>query len=191
MAWASEPAAISDTQITMTATTAIDATSPPVEYYFTNVTDASHNSGWQSSPTYTDTGLSSNTTYTYNVKVRDSASPVPNVTTASSNASATTLAVADNNPPTPNPMTWASAPAAISDTQIIMTATTATDAQGVQYKFLNKTDPSHNSAWQDSSTYTDVGLTPDTNYGYTVKARDKALVPNLTAESTEANAVTF
>jgi hypothetical protein len=191
MAWASAPAAISDTQITMTATTATDATSPPVEYFFTNVTDTGHDSGWQTSPTWTDGGLYSNTTYTYNVMARDSAAPVPNVTTASADANATTHAVADTTCPDPNPPGWASRPAALSDTQITMTATTETDAQGpVQYYFRNKTVTGHNSGWQNSPTFTDIGLTPDTNYGYTVKARDNALVRNYTAESAEANAVT-
>jgi hypothetical protein len=91
MTWASEPNAISDTEITMTATTATDAASPPVQYYFTNVTDANHDSGWQSSATYQDTGLTPNTTYTYNVKARDNAL-VPNITAASADANATTLA---------------------------------------------------------------------------------------------------
>jgi len=192
MMWASAPAAISDTQITMTATTATDATSPPVEYYFTNVTDASHNSGWLSSPTYIDTGLTSDTNYTYTVTARDSAA-VPNLTVASAPATARTNKSADTNAPTPNPMTWAYGPNAVSDTQITMTATTATDAQGpVQYYFTNKNDPNHhNSGWQLSTTYTDTGLVPDTNYGYTVKARDNALVPNITVESIQANATTL
>ena len=193
MTWAAggEPNAISDSAITMTATTATDATSPPVEYFFTNVTDTGHDSGWQTSPTWTDGGLYSNTTYTYNVMARDSAAPVPNVTTASADANATTHAVADTTCPDPNPPGWASRPAALSDTQITMTATTETDAQGpVQYYFRNKTVTGHNSGWQNSPTFTDIGLTPDTNYGYTVKARDNALVRNYTAESAEANAVT-
>jgi hypothetical protein len=92
MTWASEPNAISDTEITMTATTATDADSPPVEYYFTNVTDTSHNSGWQGSPTFTDTGLTPNTTYTYNVKARDNSGRYwLNETAASADANATTL----------------------------------------------------------------------------------------------------
>ena len=71
-----------------------------------------------------------------------------------------------------------------------MTATTETDAQGVMYYFTNKTTAGHNSGWQALATYTDTGLTPDVNYGYTVKAEDKALVPNVTAESNQIHAVT-
>ncbi|MBE3116775.1 hypothetical protein IMZ68_06175, partial [Candidatus Bathyarchaeota archaeon] len=185
-----EPNAVSNTQIAMTATTATDAMTPPVQYYFTNKTLAGHDSGWQDSTTYTDSGLSSNTLYTYNVMAQDSKAPVPNVTTKSADANATTHAISDTTCPDPNPATWATRPTTLSDTSITMTATTATDLQGVQYYFTNKHVTGHNSAWQASSTYTDIGLAPDTNYGYTVKARDKALVPNVTAESNEANAVT-
>jgi hypothetical protein len=192
MTWAlgGEPNAVSDTQITMTAATATDATTPPVQYYFTNKTITGHDSGWQSDTTYTDSGLSSNTTYTYTVMAEDSKAPVPNVTTASADTNATTHAVADSTPPDPNPPGFLTRPTTVSDTSITMTATTETDAQGVQYYFRNKIISGHNSGWQASSTYTDVGLVPDTNYGYTVQARDKALVPNYTAESNEANAVT-
>jgi hypothetical protein len=192
--WATAPTVLSDTQITMTATTAIDSGTPPVEYYFTNVTDTSHNSGWQTSMTFIDSNLILDTNYTYNVMARDSASPVPNVTAVSTpNVTVTTNKTADTNAPEPNVMTWATVPTAVSDTVITMTATTATDTQGpVQYYFTNKNDPNgHNSPWQSSPTYTDIGLTPDTNYGYTVKARDNALLWNVTAESNEANAVTF
>ena len=192
MTWAigEGPNAVSDTQITMTAATATDAVTPPVQYYFTNKTITGHDSGWQDSTTYTDSGLSSNTTYTYNVMARDSVAPVPNITTASADANATTHAVADTTCPDPNPPGFASAPAAVSDTSITMTATTETDAQGVMYYFTNKTTAGHNSGWQASATYTDTGLTPDVNYGYTVKAEDKALVPNVTAESNQIHAVT-
>jgi hypothetical protein len=185
-----EPNAVSDTQVTMTATTATDALTPPVQYYFTNKTLTGHDSGWQDSPTWTDSGLSSNTLYTYNVMAEDSKAPVPNVTTKSADANATTHAVADTTCPDPNPASFATLPTTLSDTSITMTATTEHDAQGVQYYFTNKTTTGHNSTWQALPTYTDTGLAPDTNYGYTVKARDNALVPNVTAESNQMHAVT-
>ena len=194
MTWAIAPTVPSDTQITMTATTATDYDTPHVEYYFTNVTDTSHNSGWQTSATFIDSDLTPDTDYTYNVMARDSASPVPNVTAVSTpDVTVTTNKTADTNAPEPNIMTWATVPTAVSDTVITMTATTATDTQGpVQYYFTNKNDPNgHNSGWMTSTIFTDTGLTPDTNYGYTVKARDNALARNVTAESNEANAVTF
>ncbi|MGD0596904.1 MAG: hypothetical protein ABSA64_05200 [Sedimentisphaerales bacterium] len=195
MTWApgGEPNAISNTQITMTATTATDALTPPVQYYFTNKTLTGHDSGWISDTTWTDGGLQSNTLYTYNVMAEDSKAPVPNVTTKSADANATTHSVADTLPPDPNPATWAVRPTTVSDTSITMTATTATahQGEGVQYYFRNKNGTGgHDSGWQDSATYLDHGLIPDTNYGYTVKAKTKALVPYTTNESVEANAVT-
>jgi hypothetical protein len=68
--FASAPAAVSDTEITMTATVGTDATGP-VEYYFANITDPNHDSGWVTDPIYNDTGLNQNTRYTYTVRMRD------------------------------------------------------------------------------------------------------------------------
>ncbi|MFQ5415230.1 MAG: hypothetical protein ACE5E6_12305, partial [Phycisphaerae bacterium] len=85
------PAASGTTAITMTATTATDSGSPPVSYFFDFLSGGSGgtDSGWQSSPVYTDTGLSPGVTYTYRVKARDSAT-TPNETGYSQTASATT-----------------------------------------------------------------------------------------------------
>lgn len=85
------PAADGDSAITMTAATASDPSG--VEYYFTCTSGGGHDSGWQNSPIYTDTGLSPSTAYAYEVKARDK-SPGKNETAASSPpASATTDAV--------------------------------------------------------------------------------------------------
>jgi hypothetical protein len=61
-----------------------------VEYYFECISGGCHDSGWQSSSTYTDTGLASATAYTYRVKARD-LSAGSNETGWSADASATTL----------------------------------------------------------------------------------------------------
>ena len=74
----------------MTATTATDAATPPVQYYFECTTDGSKSSSWQTSTTYVATGLTPSTQYSFRVKARDSA-PVPNETGWSSTQSATTL----------------------------------------------------------------------------------------------------
>ncbi len=72
--------------LTMTATTGSGG-GATVEYYFNETTGNSGAtaSGWQSSPTYIDTGLAHNVSYTYTVQMRDS---VPNTGTASSGSSA-------------------------------------------------------------------------------------------------------
>lgn len=91
--FAVNPTALSASSITMTATTATDATTPPVAYYFdeTSGNAGGTDSGWQASPIYVDAGLSPSTQYTYKVKTRDSAS-TPNETAFSSSENATTPA---------------------------------------------------------------------------------------------------
>ncbi|NIP23315.1 MAG: hypothetical protein GWN67_17100 [Phycisphaerae bacterium] len=187
MTWAAVPAATSDTAITMTADTASDPSG--VEYFFECLTVGGHDSGWQDSTTYTDTGLSPETQYTYRVKARDKSSN-QNETGWSSSESATTEATPDTTPPTPDPMTWAAVPAATSDTTITMTADTASDPCGVEYFFECLTVGGHDSGWQDSTTYTDTGLSPETQYTYRVKARDKSPNQNETAWSTSESATT-
>jgi len=89
MAWFSVPTATGPSTITMTATTATDADSPPVEYYFECTTDSDANSTWQTSTTYEAQGLDPGTLYTFRVKARDSAT-VPNENNWSTSESATT-----------------------------------------------------------------------------------------------------
>ena len=86
------PNAASATSISMTATTGTD-TSGPVEYSFveTSGNPGASNSGWTTSSTYTDTGLSEGTTYTYTVQMQDNSAMGTNTGTASSGFSATTL----------------------------------------------------------------------------------------------------
>jgi len=191
--WASVPAAGGTDNISMTATTGTDATGP-VEYYFdeTSGNPGGSDSGWQTSASYTDTGLSPITQYTYTVQMRDSVTPTPNVGTASAPANATTQAPPDITPPTPDPMTWASVPSADSDTQISMTASTASDPSGVEYFFDETSGNSggSDSGWQASASYTDSGLTGSTQYCYQVRARDLSVNQNATAWSTTDCATT-
>jgi len=75
-------------------------------------------------------------------------------------------------------------------TEITMTATTATDSSGVEYYFTCVSGAGHDSGWQDSAVYTDTGLVPNTEYSYTVIARDKSANQNTTAPSVTASATT-
>ncbi|MHC4616573.1 MAG: Calx-beta domain-containing protein, partial [Planctomycetota bacterium] len=177
------PAAISETEITMTATTGSDA-SPPVEYYFACTAGGGNDSGWTTDPVYTDTGLQPNTQYTYTVQMRDS---LNNVGTASAPASATTP---DNTPPTPDPMDWATPPYSTGTTSIAMVASTASDISGVEYYFTCTSGGGNDSGWQDSTSYEDTGLSPDTQYCYVVQARDKSPNQNATAASAPAACAT-
>lgn len=204
MTWASEPNATGDTTITMTASTATDAATGPVEYRFTNTTIAGHNSDWQSGTTFIDTGLTPDTNYTYTVKARDSAA-VPNETADSEARSATTLRTADTNAPEPNRMEWDvnGEPNGISATEITMTAALATDAQGINgYYFTCVNDGNFDSGWKSATTdstnwtastrtFIASGLNPVTSYIFTVKARDNSSSLNETEDSNQASATTL
>jgi len=182
MTWATVPYATGTSSIAMVATTATDPNG--VQYYFTNITDPNHDSGWQNDPNYEDTGLDDRTYYTYTVKARD-LSINYNETAASVAKFAMTQ---DGTPPVPDPMTWATVPYATGPSSIAMVATTATDPNGVQYYFANITDPNqHDSGWQNSPFYEDTGLDDQTEYTYTVKARDLSVNYNETAASVAAS----
>jgi hypothetical protein len=187
MTWANIPSSSGTTQITMRASTAIDAFSgPTVQYYFKCVSGGGHDSNWVSDPLYTDTGLTTGVKYGYEVKARDTHH---NETGYSVIGYA--IAGDDTTPPTPNPMTWATPPYATSTSSIRMVATTATDTSGVEYYFdCNSPAPSHNSGWVTRPDYNDTGLLPNTLYRYRVKARDKSSHHNETGYSVLADANT-
>ena len=112
----------------------------------------------------------------------------------------TTAAIADDttltvNPdataPTPNPMTWASAPMATSQTSITMTATTATDGSGVEY-FFECTGGGGNSSHLAEQCHLHRYLpVPQCPYTYRVQARDKSPAQTPTGFSTTASATTL
>jgi hypothetical protein len=96
----------------------------------------------------------------------------------------------DTDCPTPDPMTWSTQPHPTSSTSISMTATTALDQSGVEYYFTCVSGSGHNSGWQDSPTYEDSDLVPNTVYAYNVIARDKNPNHNTTAPSQVSSART-
>ncbi len=106
-------------------------------------------------------------------------------------ATALDVDTGDITAPTPDPMTFASAPVATSDQAISMTATTATDDTAVEYFFTCTTDNAFDSGWQSDTNYAASGLDASTLYTFTVKARDTSLLFNETAPSASASATTF
>jgi len=188
MTFATPPYATGSTSIAMVATTASDPSG--VEYYFSCVSGGGNDSGWQSSTSYEDTGLTCETSYSYRVQARD-LSANQNATAWSTTESATTGACGgDTTPPSPDPMTWATVPYATGPTSIEMVATTATDVSGVEYYFTCVSGGGNDSGWQDSTSYEDTGLSCETQYCYTVEARDKSPNQNTTAPSSSACATT-
>jgi hypothetical protein len=183
MTWSSAPAAISPTKVTMTATAATDDSG--VRYYFENIDDPNRNSGWQDGTSWTDARLDDDTTYSYHVKVQD-LSANRNETAWSASAAVTTPVETDVTAPTPDPLTWSSAPALFAYKNVTMTANTATDGEGngpVDYYFSNLTDPTRDSGWQLDTEYTDEDLDYATAYSYAVKARDISANYNETGSS--------
>jgi pectinesterase len=69
LTWADIPHMSASKTVTMSANLAQDING--AEYYFANVTDPSHDSGWQASNAYNDTNLQIGQTYTYKVQARD------------------------------------------------------------------------------------------------------------------------
>ena len=186
--WYTLPYGASSTSISMTATTASDPSG--VLYEFNNTTISGHDSGWVSSATWTDTGLSPSTTYSYQVRTRDQSSN-QNTGSWSTTQSASTLTAPDTTPPSPNPETWYTLPYGASSTSISMTATTASDPSGVLYEFNNTTISGHDSGWVSSATWTDTGLSPSTTYSYQVRTRDQSSNQNTGSWSTTQSASTL
>jgi hypothetical protein len=88
-------------------------------------------------------------------------------------------------------MTWETGPTATGSSSIFMRATTATDdSEPVEYYFECLTDGDANSTWQTDTEYTAMGLSPETQYTFRVKARDSYLTPNITGWSSSESATT-
>ncbi|GAH69280.1 unnamed protein product, partial [marine sediment metagenome] len=154
------------------------------EYRFWNTTLDVYRE-WLDDPTWTNTGLDPNTTYTYRVRAIDENGET---TDWSDPCSATTSAPGeeDTTPPTPDSATWETEPYATSFTSILMVATTAEDLSGVvEYYFDCTSHPEYSSnldpdIYQDSPIYSVTGL-PEGMYTFVVRVRDAYL--NTTGDS--------
>jgi hypothetical protein len=97
--------------------------------------------------------------------------------------------VPDTDPPTPNPATFETAPYALGTDSIAMVATTGSDASGsVEYLFTCTAGGGNSSGWQASASYTNSGLSADTQYSYTVQMHDS--LGNTGTVSAAASATT-
>jgi hypothetical protein len=182
MTWASVPAVASNTNITMTATIAVDDGPFGVEYYFQN-TNTGANSGWQDSTSWAQYDIAPATEYWYRVKARDK-SPNLNETGWSSVLSATTPAP-DTTPPTPNPPTWSTSPTLVDSLNTYMQIGAVTDPWGgVEYWIENKTTGA-NTGWQVGRIFSETCLATGASYTYRAKARDTSPQTNETSWSSE------
>ena len=98
----------------------------------------------------------------------------------------------DTTAPTPDPLTWSSEPDDDSSSAISMTATTASDDNTISYQF-NETgggSGATNSGWQsEDTTYTDSGLSENTQYIYKCRAKDsEGNIGNWSSTSSEYTA---
>jgi hypothetical protein len=85
--------------------------------------------------------------------------------------------IPDTTPPSPNPPQWLQQPFPVSATSVQMSCNVCTDSVSppVQYYFdFMQGSGGHDSGWINQNAYTDTGLTPNSIYGYTVKAKDAA-----------------
>ncbi|WP_068777125.1 glycosyl hydrolase family 18 protein [Paenibacillus sp. FJAT-26967] len=134
--------------------------------------------------TYTDTGLTANTTYTYTVKAKDAAGNVSGVSNTLSAATQPGSSGPDTQAPTV-PAGLASTGATTSSVSLSWNA--STDNVGVtQYEvYRNGTL----ALAVTGTTATVTGLAADTSYNFTVKAKDGA--GNVSAASAAISAKTL
>jgi len=183
MTWSVPPYAVGTNAISMTATLAVDEQSPPVQYEFEFVSGGSGgtSSGWQLSRDYMDTGLEPNTTYSYRVRARDSAS-TPNVTGYSTVATAATLANVPAAPtlssPGPTSMRIDVNPngnPAYTQFAIMCTGTNPYDLNWLNTWVNASGRPADNPVWRTDAEWGNMlltGLRPNTTYTFAVKARN-------------------
>jgi chitodextrinase len=129
---------------------------------------------------YTDTGLSAATTYTYTVAARDAAG---NISPNSTSVSVTTASVGDTTPPsTPAGLTGAAA----GSTGANLSWSASTDNVAVTGYIVRRNGTQ--VATPAATAYADTGLSAATTYSYTVAARDAA--GNVSANSASVSVTT-
>ncbi len=137
--------------------------------------------------TFSDTGLTASTSYSYQVRATDAAG---NLSQYSNVSSATTL-VLDTQPPTQPANLTATA---VGGTQINLSWSASTDDVGVTGYLIERCQGVNCSNFArlqtvTTTTYSDTGLLPNTSYTYHVRASDAA--GNMSPYSNTASATTL
>jgi len=127
--------------------------------------------GTSTTTSFTETGLTASTAYSYTVRARDVAG---NVSASSAAVTATTKPVSTTDTTAPSVPTGL-AKGTVTDTSVALTWTASTDNAGGSgvagydvYRGATKVGSS------TTASYTDSGLTASTAYSYTVRAKDVA-----------------
>ena len=171
----------STTQLTVIASTATDSGSGlnATPYWFREIggnDGVSSSSAWQASTTFTDTGLTPNTLYAYEVKAKDA---LDNASEYSDNTTKYTLAAVPGTP------------SLIADSTVQITASWSANSNptGTYYYIENTTD-STNSGWITDASWASSGLACGTSYSFRVKARNGNLTStdfsSTTSETTSS-----
>jgi len=161
--WATAPYALGVSSITMVAQTAADALQPGTElYYFDELSGnpGGTDSGLQNYRVYTDTGLSTNTPYSYRVKYRDG---VGNETAYSTTIARYTLA--------PLPTNVAAQPLSPDTIQLSVDSFPNDSMANSGYRW----DRDDGTGWVYVSgwrSFNDSGLEPNREYRYRVQYRN-------------------
>jgi len=175
------PAATSDEAITMMSVIATDTQHNSITYFFdyVGVAPEANDSPWQSSIIYTDNGLNENTSYTYRVKARDSATP-PVETLFSPTSSAITHMRA------PTGVNVSNVTATECDLSAIGTFTNLNlGSSGIFFNWVFTAGGADagNSGWLQANSHHVTGLTPDTYYTFRAKARNQESLETSTNQS--------
>ncbi len=168
MTFGGSPLVLGSSSVRLTASLATDAASPPVEYLFAWTAPGlpAADSGWTSARIYTAAGLMPNTTYTFRTKARDSETP-PNETGLSEPATATTLI------DTPGLAFGTVTPTSIELIAAGNMANLEVGDSGVLFECLTAAAVSGIGDWIRQTSAVASGLTPDTEYMFQVKARNR------------------
>ncbi len=134
--------------------------------------------------TYSDSGLSAATNYSYTVAAYDAAG---NNSSQSSSASATTQSAPVSDTTAPTVPTNLSA-SAVSSSAINLSWSASTDAVGVAGYKIYRNGSLLTTTNSTATTYSDSGLSASTSYSYTVSAYDAA--GNNSSQSSSASATT-
>jgi serralysin len=167
MTFATAPHPLSQTSIQMQATTAIDAISPPVYYYF-SFGDGS--TPWGTDTLFTQTNLLPNTAHTYQVTARDSATPW-NLTVPSTPVTTAT------HIQTPSSTTIGTVTATSVEIHTPGTFSNLTlGNSGMYFACLGTGCDTGLKQWVQTTSATATGLIPNTYYGFRVKARNQVAI---------------